>query len=123
MTRNTPEAITELQPGEVFVFGSNADGLHWGGAARVAHQHFGAEWGVGEGLAGQSYAIPTMGSPVELEAAVGRFLEFAREHAGLIFLVTKIGTGIAGRPVSEVAPFFAGAAANVLLPVEFESYR
>ncbi len=52
--------IEELAPDEVFVFGSNAHGAHGGGAARFAHERFGAVWGQAEGLQGQSYAIDTM---------------------------------------------------------------
>lgn len=58
--RITPDHISTLQPGQIFVFGSNRFGHHAGGAARWALDHFGAEWGNGEGLQGQSYAIPTM---------------------------------------------------------------
>ena len=117
---NTPDLITGLDSGEVFVFGSNAAGHHAGGAARVAFERFGAVWGVGEGLHGRSYAIPTMGSFDDLAAAVSRFLYFAATHTDLVFLVTKIGTGIAGWPVLSVAPLFADRAPNVVVPVEFE---
>ena len=58
--RVTPEYITSLKPNEIFVFGSNIDGFHGGGAAYTAHKLFGAEWGVGVGPTGQCYAIPTM---------------------------------------------------------------
>ena len=43
----------------VFVFGSNPEGRHGLGAAKVAAEQFGARYGVGEGLAGSSYALPT----------------------------------------------------------------
>ena len=56
----TPDHITHLSACEVFVFGSNLAGHHHGGAARMAHECFGAEWGVGVGPTGQCYAIPTM---------------------------------------------------------------
>ena len=56
----TPNYITRLEPNEIFVFGSNLAGFHGGGAARIANEHFGAEWGVGVGRTGQCYAIPTM---------------------------------------------------------------
>jgi len=65
MERITPEYITELKPNEIFVFGSNLAGAHGGGAARVARNKFGAIWGQGVGLQGQSYAIPTMHGGVE----------------------------------------------------------
>lgn len=63
--RFTPDKITKLAPDEIFVFGSNLAGRHGGGAALTAMQHFGAEWGKGEGIQGQSYAIPTMQGGVE----------------------------------------------------------
>ena len=56
----TPERIEELSSGEIFVFGSNLNGNHYGGAARIAYEKFGAEWGVAEGLSGSTYAIPTL---------------------------------------------------------------
>jgi len=112
--------ITELAPDEVFVFGSNADGMHAGGAARTAFDKFGAVWGIGEGLQGRSYAIPTMSGLEDMRGAVARFLSFARTGAPeMRFLVTPIGTGIAGHAVEDVAPLFDGAPSNVILPPEF----
>lgn len=43
----------------IFVFGSNPTGIHGAGAAKVAREQFGAKAGVGEGLTGNSYALPT----------------------------------------------------------------
>lgn len=45
--------------GYVFVFGSNPEGRHGAGAAKIAATQFGAKRGVGEGLVGDSYALPT----------------------------------------------------------------
>jgi len=120
-TRTTPDLITALNPGEIFVFGSNALGMHAGGAARFALDHFGAEWGVGEGLQGQSYAIPTMEGLDSLKLAVDRFIAFASQHPEYKFLVTPIGCGIAGYRESQIGPMFAHAAAlpNVYLPASF----
>ena len=61
----TPNYIESLEDNEVFVFGSNLDGFHLGGAARIAKEYFGAVWGQGVGLQGKSYAIPTMQGGVE----------------------------------------------------------
>jgi hypothetical protein len=116
---NTPENITALAEGEVFVFGSHVTGHHAGGAARFAVERFGAIVGQGEGLQGDSYAIPTMGTLEEIRAAVGRFLNFAHGNPGLRFLVTKIGTGIAGYSEEVVAPLFRDHPANVVLPISF----
>lgn len=118
----TPDNITTLGPGEVFVFGSNLAGHHGGGAANYAHRHFGAEWGVGEGLRGQSYAIPTMFATAEdIKPYVDKFTDFARDHGELLFLVTPIGCGIAGWRPADIAPFFRDARLlpNVVLPRSF----
>ncbi len=118
----TPEHITSLQPNEVFVFGSNLEGMHGGGAARVARNRFGAIMGQGVGLQGQSYAIPTMQGGVEtIKPYVDEFIEFAREHQNMFFYVTRIGCGIAGFRDEQIAPLFARALAldNVCLPRSF----
>ena len=118
----TPEFISELNDREIFVFGSNLQGMHGGGAARVAHRKFGAEWGVGVGLTGQTYAIPTMQGGVETIAPyVDEFIEFASNHKELKFYVTRIGCGIAGFRDEEIAPLFRNALgeANIILPQTF----
>lgn len=118
----TPERITQLEKNEIFVFGSNLVGAHGGGAARLAYERFGALWGQGVGLQGQSYAIPTMQGGVEtIEPYVDEFVKFAKEHQELTFLVTRIGCGIAGFKDSEIAPLFKEAleVQNIVLPKEF----
>lgn len=117
--RTTPEFITELQPNEIFVFGSNLRGMHGGGAAYIAHRKFGAIMGQGVGLQGQSYAIPTMQGGVEtIKPYVDEFIEFAKEHQNLTFLVTRIGCGIAGFTDDEISPLFKAAheVENIVLP-------
>ena len=114
----TPNRITELSSSEVFVFGSNLQGYHGGGAARTAMDKFGAEWGVGVGPTGRCYAIPTMQGGVEtIKPYVDEFLEYAKEHPDTRFLVTRIGCGIAGFDDMDIAPLFAKAVnPNVALP-------
>ena len=117
--RTTPEFITSLEPNEIFVFGSNLAGKHGGGAARIALEKFGAIWGKGVGLQGQCYAIPTMQGGVEtIRPYVDEFIEFAKQHSELTFLVTRIGCGIAGFTDEEIAPLFKKAheLENVVLP-------
>ena len=117
--RTTPEFITQLQPNEIFVFGSNLKGMHGGGAAYVAYRKFGAVLGQGVGLQGQSYAIPTMQGGVEtIRPYVDEFIQFAKEHDNLTFLVTRIGCGIAGFTDSEISPLFkeAHGVENIVLP-------
>lgn len=119
----TPENITSLEPHQVFVFGSNLEGQHIGGAARLAHERFGAVWGQGEGLQGQSYALPTMGlSLAEIKSHVDVFERCAKEHPELEFLVTKVGCGIAGFKERDIAPLFGFSVYthNVTLPKSFD---
>ena len=118
----TPVLITELTDDEVFVFGSNLAGQHGGGAARIAYENFVAEWGVGVGLTGQSYAIPTMQGGVEtIKPYVDDFIAFAKAHQELFFYVTRIGCGIAGFRDRDIAPLFADAVGveNICLPESF----
>lgn len=118
----TPNKIANLEDNEIFVFGSNLDGLHGGGAARIAYQKFGAQWGKGVGMQGKCYAIPTMHDGVEvIKPYVEDFIEYASQHKEYTFLVTRIGCGIAGFKANEIAPLFAKAinAENILLPMDF----
>ena len=118
----TPDNITELEPDDVFVFGSNLAGMHLSGAARVARERFGAVMGQGEGYQGQSYAIPTMQGGVEtIKPYVDRFIDFARECDQNTFYVTRIGCGIAGFTDEQIAPLFADAVGlyNVRLPKSY----
>ena len=118
----TPDRITELKQNEIFVFGSNLAGAHGGGAARLAYNCFGAVWGQGVGLQGQSYAIPTMQGGVEtIKPYVDEFIRFAETRSDLKFYVTQIGCGIAGFKVGEIAPLFQAAIEmeNIILPQTF----
>ncbi len=118
----TPDFITELKENEIFVFGSNLEGMHGGGAARLAYEKFGAIWGQGVGLQGQSYGIPTMHGGVDaIKPYVDEFIEFAKSHPELTFLVTRIGCGIAGFRDEEIAPLFNECIEieNVILPRSF----
>ena len=118
----TPERITSLRTDEVFVFGSNLAGMHGGGAALTAFEQFGAVWGCGVGLQGQSYAIPTMQGGVKtIKPYVDEFIDFARSRPDLFFYVTRIGCGIAGFDDDDITPLFAAARAvpNICLPESF----
>ena len=119
--RVASDRIAELGDNDVFVFGSNIQGAHGGGAAWYAYKHFGAEWGVGEGLTGRTYALPTMEGEMALKKAVDHFIDCAKQHPELTFLVTAVGCGIAGYTPEEVAPLFREATSleNVYLPQVF----
>lgn len=114
--------ITHLEPNEIFVFGSNLQGYHGAGAARMALDKFGAVWGQGVGLQGQSYAIPTMEGGVDtIKPYVDEFIEFAKQHPEYQFLLTRVGCGIAGFTDEEIAPLFVEALKleNVKFPKAF----
>lgn len=106
----------------VFCFGSNLAGIHGAGAARSAWQHHGAQWGVGEGPTGDSYALPTKDHqiqtlPLEVIAKnVERFKAYAALRSDLKFMVTRVGCGLAGYTDADIAPMFQDAPENCELP-------
>jgi len=106
--------IDSLKPNEVFVFGSNIDGHHMAGAAKQAMDSFGAEWGIGVGLTGQCYAIPTMEGIVSLAQYVNQFIEVAKLLPTKTFLLTPVGQGIAGFTADEIEPLFTNLPDNII---------
>lgn len=114
--------ITALADGQIFVFGSNLAGQHMGGAAKTAHEKFGAEMGIGEGLTGQCYALPTLGKKLEkrndeqLTMSVRRLWKCARENPDKVFFLTRVGTGIAGYDTEYIKMKFKGAPENIIQP-------
>ena len=124
-SRMTPDRITSLNPGEIFVFGSNVDGFHDGGAAGIACRHFGAVYGNPEGPQGQCYAIPTVGLTMRgLYIKIQEFIDYAESHPNLTFLVTAIGCGNGGYHPGDIATMFdrARSVGNIHLPAEFWRY-
>ena len=119
--RITPERISRLGKNEIFVFGSNAKGLHRGGAAKVAVESFGAIMGQGHGLQGKSYAINSMSGIPDMMEDIKLFCEFAKTNPEKHFFVTPIGCGIAGYRPEEIAPLFKDCKDldNVSLPSSF----
>ncbi len=111
----------------IFVFGSNLAGIHGAGAALCAARQHGAVRGVGEGRTGRSYALPTKDEHIQtrsladIEVSVKRFLEYARLNEDLVFMVTRVGCGLAGCTDEQIGPMFAGAPPNCQLPDEWRS--
>jgi hypothetical protein len=111
---------------KIFVFGSNRLGIHGAGSALYARMNHGAINGQGEGLQGNSYAIPTKATPYrrlnleQIRDHVNRFVEFAVANPQMEFYVTRIGCGMAGYTDKEIAPYFASASSNVELPSEWQ---
>lgn len=99
----------------IFVFGSNLSGIHGAGAAKAALRQ-GAQWGIGEGLTGKCYALPTKGLNItfmsleEVQVSIQKFTRFAYDNPGAHFMVTQVGCGLGGFTKEEIAPFFEYAA-------------
>lgn len=118
--------IEKLNSNEIFVFGSNEAGTHGKGAALQALK-FGAIRGVGEGIQGSTYGIPTKNKKIKtlsiskIEKYIQNFTNYASENTHLTFLVTSIGCGYAGYKPKDIAPLFKDAINldNVYLPQEF----
>jgi hypothetical protein len=119
---DTPDNIKSLQEHEIFVFGSNLNGNHAGGAAKLAQDKFGAESGVGEGLTGQSYAFPTLDKNMQpvsddaFKASVEKLYKCASENTTKIFFLTKVACGIAGGDENKIKGYFKNAPANIIKP-------
>jgi len=113
------------KPPPIFVFGSNEGGRHGKGAALFARQNYGAVYGQGVGMHGNSYAIPTKDCRLStlplsrIETYVFEFKAFAAGHPRLHFNVTAIGCGLAGYKPEQIAPMFRDAPTNCELPIEF----
>lgn len=110
---------------QIFVFGSNLAGRHGAAAALTAKNQYGAVYGVGQGLRGRSYALPTKdGNLVVLKINVIKqhietFKTFARNHPDLEFYVTKVGCGLAGYDDMVIAPLFQDSPANCVFSHEW----
>lgn len=123
----TPDKITKLKKNQVFVFGSNEAGIHGAGAAKLAEEKFGAIRGMGYGLQGKSFGIPTKDTFIrtlsldKIEFYIYSFLTEVMEYPDTEFLVTKIGCGLAGYSEDEIANLFKGKfiPENVTLPESF----
>lgn len=112
----------------IFVFGSNLSGIHGAGAARFAHHQLGAMWGVGEGLTGACYALPTKSwgityMPLDMiQMHVDRFLTCARDTWPRKYKVTQVGCGLAGNDPAVMAEMFRGAPSNCLFDTAWAKY-
>lgn len=110
----------------IFVFGSNLAGIHGAGAALYAKSKYGAVQGKGVGPTGKAYAIPTKGKRLEklprseIAAHVRDFIDYATLSESDVFLLTKVGTGLAGYGIIDIAPLFRGVPENVIIPEEWE---
>ena len=113
--------------GEIFVFGANLRGIHGAGAAKAALQ-YGAVYGVGTGMVGQSYALPTKDRSIQslpltkIKSNVDDFLKLATTHSDLTFFVTRVACGLAGYTDSQIAPMFINAPLNCDFAEQWRPY-
>jgi len=98
--------IGNIKPNKdvIFVFGSNPEGRHGKGAAYIAKKDFGAKYGQGEGLQGNSYAIPTKDlrvtknggaksiSPKQIVNSISKMYQVANENPDKKFMVAYRNT-------------------------------
>jgi hypothetical protein len=112
----------------IFVFGSNQAGIHGAGAALFAVKDRGARYGNGEGIQGNSYAIPTKDSNLiprtlfGIKKSADKFIKFAKENPDKTFQVTRIGCGYAGYTNSDIAPMFTDAPPNCCFDRDWKDY-
>ena len=119
---------TAPAPDEIFVFGSNLSGIHGAGAAKAAVDKYGAILGVGQGLVGRSYALPTKDERIQtlrlerVELFVAAFKQHAIDNPDKKYFVTRVGCGLAGYVDEDIAPMFRGAPPNCNFPEEWRAY-
>ena len=124
---NAPNAYSgRVTPDEntIFVFGSNTEGRHGRGAAKVAVDQFGAIQGNASGLQGNAYALPTKNLQVTKDNGrkslnrsaiiknIKRLYKTAEEHPTKQFKVYHIPLneeGLAGYTGEEMLEMFKAA--------------
>lgn len=110
----------------LFVFGSNLRGIHGKGAALEASCNYGAIRGIGVGIQGSSYAIPTKDKNIrtlpldKIEPYIKDFVSYTLVSK-VGFFVTGVGTGLAGYKPKDIAPMFKGAK-NCWFPKTWRKY-
>lgn len=113
---------------EIFVFGSNLAGIHGAGAALHAVKYHGAVRGIGVGLQGNSFAIPTKDHEIKtlplrvVERYIDGFMDFAANHSEYSFIVTRVGCGLAGYEDKEIAPLFLASPDNCYFDFKWGEY-
>jgi len=129
--------ITDLKQNQIFVFGSNPEGRHGAGAAKLAMEKFGAVRGVGRGLTGRSYALVTKNltkgfrerstgktyalsgkksvSKRDIKQNIRDLYRFARKERSKEFLIayTAGGLNLNGYTSLEMAKMFGEASVSI----------
>lgn len=113
----------------IFVFGSNLAGRHRAGAALYARKHHGAEYGVGVGIQGNSYAIPTKDEHLNtlplatIKEYVTQFVNYASLHNTLSFMLTRINYNLTEYKDEEIVNLFPKKLPeNIYVPPQWSKY-
>ena len=115
-----------IDPKSIFVFGSNEAGIHGAGAALYALKELGAKRGIGFGIQGKTFALPTKNTQIQtlpllkIEKYVNEFKKIALDYKDYNFWVSRVGCGLAGYNDLDIAPMFLNCGQNIFLPVEWE---
>lgn len=113
---------------KVYVFGSNLQGRHGKGSALRARNYWGAEYGVGRGMTGRAYALPTKVTPYQrmdlqhVEANIKEFIKHAKENPKDTFYLARPGCNNAGFTDAQIAPLFKGSPKNIVIPFMWEPF-
>ena len=125
--------IYSLEDNQIFVFGSNTEGRHGAGAAKVALNKFGAIYGQSSGRQGNSYAIITKNLKKSVHPSIDRFdiiyqiirlYQFATENSNLEFLIAysnDVEVLRSGYTPSEMADLFWVACNDIPDNIVFET--
>jgi hypothetical protein len=141
----TPNEIISLSDKEFFIFGSNDKGNHGAGAAKLAKDKFGAKQNQSEGLQGQTFGIITKlyqdgkltkyneltpENKIKLKNLIKKGIKdlnlLAEQNPNNEYLVTKIGSNLAGFTENQMRQFFeiinkeTPLKNNIILPKSYE---
>lgn len=114
-TVNTYDGDITPDKDTVFVFGSNTEGRHGKGAAKLAKDKFGAKYGQSEGLQGNSYAIPTKNlkkgtrsvAMKDITQSIKKMYDVAKKNPDKQFKVAyRTDSNLSGYKLSEFATMF-----------------
>lgn len=127
MKRITPENITLVTSDMRILIGTNESGIHGAGIAKVAFDNWGLDWGKGFGPSGFCFGLPTKNWSIRqlpldvIENYVQRYIDWCQHEVKLKHYVTKIGCGLAGYTVPDIAPMFFTCKrfTNMWLPQDF----
>lgn len=134
----TPENITkrsDLPDNAILVGGTNFEGRHGLGIAKLGINEFGAIYGQAKGLQGEFYGIITKDLKIGKRSVKLSFIYeqivdlmiFITEKSDKVFYMSKIGCSLAGFKIEEIKSLFKNIfdylgflPDNIILPIEFE---